>query len=173
MPFGPLVQQIELSSELQGNDVAFINLGYQHLLGRAVNAEELQHHLCAFRDGMTYPGFVRELEELVRAAQRERVVDEFDGISEGEFIMAIYEAFEGRGDCAREVEHWRRLLAEKRHTRNEIVRMFMNSSLARQRTAQQYKWELDSTVIMGTDRRMTSKAPFSESPLIADHPLGA
>ena len=165
MPFSRLVQEIEASPEaeqrrqcLQGNLVDFINTVYREFLGHPPEPAGLQDHLAAFRRGMSYAQLVDEVQANPEAIKHRSSLKDLKALSDGDFILNMYELFEGRAALPQEIERWRKFLANDPTKRSELVLGFFNAHAARQRRDQDVRWNSGQTLIMGTRRHLNLAA---------------
>lgn len=167
MSFPGLVREIEASAaaeqrrqDSQRDLTVFIDAVYRLFLGRPPDSDGLRNWIGALQNGNSFSHFVEVVETSPEAAQRRHRSGDLDALSDGELILNVYEAFENRGAQPREIEHWRKLLADDRTKRHEFIDAFFNTHIAGRRLdaetpsrpAQLVAW------IMGTDRSLTSSA---------------
>jgi glycosyltransferase involved in cell wall biosynthesis len=170
MSFSRLVQEIKASPEAsaaeqrrqdsQKDFTVFIDVVYRLFLGRPPDSDGLRAWIGALQNGTSFSHFVEVVEASPEAAQHRHRSGDLDALPDGELILNVYEAFENRGAQPREIEHWRKLLADDRTKRHKFIDAFFNAHIAGRRLdaetpskpAQLVAW------IMGTDRSLTSSA---------------
>ena len=92
-----------------------VELMYRYYLGRGADADGLRVHIGSLRNGMTLSALARVIENSPEAVDRRQRRQDFDALSDGEFVVALAEfLFQGRGALPEEVEHWKNVLSDDR-----------------------------------------------------------
>ena len=144
----------QLSALLAGkNELADrVNFVYRQSLGRPADPEGLSAQIAALRNGMPFSRLIESLEASPEAAQRRR---ELNALSDGEFILEIYELFQRRAALPHEIENWRQFFERDRKTRSDMIDAFFRYYM---KTRDAVAEDLAAPLIMGTARRMTRTA---------------
>jgi hypothetical protein len=133
-----------------------VELLYWRYLGRSADANGMRDLTAALRNGSQLSALARAIENSPEASERRQHRSNLDALSDGEFVVAMSEfLFQGRGALPEEVEYWKKVLADDRDKRIELLRGAAEAFLVDKRKVDRRENNPNHCWIMGTDRHLT------------------